>query len=120
METSRVTTKGQVAISQKIRDRLDIHAGDVLAFFSAEDDTLRVQKLNLLDVEGAQGRLRAKRPPKTLPRRMSAAWPARSGRSSGQNGTRIPRILNNAGIVGYQCRGCGFGICVRTDGEGPL
>ncbi len=57
METSRVTTKGQVTIPQKIRERFDIHAGDVLAFVSAEDGTLRVQKLNLPDVEGAQGRL---------------------------------------------------------------
>ncbi len=44
METSRVTTKGQVTIPQKIRERFDIHAGDVLAFVSAEDGTLRVQK----------------------------------------------------------------------------
>jgi len=59
METSRVTAKGQVTIPQKIRERFDIHAGDVLAFVSAEDGTLRVQKLNLPDVEGAQGRLGA-------------------------------------------------------------
>ena len=59
METSRVTTKGQITIPQKIRERFDIHAGDVLAFVSAEDGTLRVQKLSLPDVEAVQGRLGA-------------------------------------------------------------
>ena len=59
METSRVTTKGQVTIPRKIRERFAIHAGDVLAFGSAEDGTLRVQKLSLPDVDAAQSRLGA-------------------------------------------------------------
>lgn len=87
-----MTTKGPVTIPQKIRERFDIHAGDVLAFVSAEDGTLRVQKLNLLDVEGAPGRLGAI----AAAEGIAEEGPTRSGRSNGRNDRRIARTLNNA------------------------
>ena len=59
METSRVTTKGQITIPQTIRERFDIHAGDVLAFVGTEDGAFRIQKLRLPDVEEVQGHLGA-------------------------------------------------------------
>lgn len=59
MATCRVTSKGQVTIPKKIRERFDIREGDVLAFVSAEDGSLRVQKLTLPDVAEAQRRLGA-------------------------------------------------------------
>ena len=100
METSRVTTKGQVTIPQKIRERFDIHAGDVLAFVSAEDGTLRVQKLNLPDVEGAQGRLGTIAAAEGITEADVYLGPARPEQSNGRNDRRIARTLNNARSVG--------------------
>jgi antitoxin PrlF len=45
MFTSKVTTKGQVTLPKPIRDRMGLHAGDILAYELKPDGGVSVRKL---------------------------------------------------------------------------
>jgi AbrB family looped-hinge helix DNA binding protein len=49
MQASKVTTKGQVTIPKEVRERLQVHAGDVIAYEFQEDGQVVVRKMEPFD-----------------------------------------------------------------------
>ncbi len=53
ISTSRLTRKYQATIPQAVREKLDLHAGDVVAF-EIENETVVVRKARAIDTAFAQ------------------------------------------------------------------
>jgi antitoxin PrlF len=49
MQASKVTTKGQVTIPKEVRERLQVQAGDVIAYEFQEDGLVVVRKIEPFD-----------------------------------------------------------------------
>jgi AbrB family looped-hinge helix DNA binding protein len=49
MQASKVTTKGQVTIPKEVRERLQVHAGDVIAYEFQQDGQVVVRKMEPFD-----------------------------------------------------------------------
>ena len=49
MQASKVTTKGQVTIPKEVRERLQVHAGDLIAYEFQEDGLVVVRKVEPFD-----------------------------------------------------------------------
>ncbi len=49
--TSRLTTKSQATIPEKIRKILELKPGDSVAFEIGEDDKVVIRKANTIDIE---------------------------------------------------------------------
>jgi AbrB family looped-hinge helix DNA binding protein len=54
MITSKVTTKGQVTLPKAIRERLQVHAGDKLAYEPQVNGAVIIRKLQPFDREWHQ------------------------------------------------------------------
>lgn len=54
--TALVTTKGQITITQQVREQMGIQTGDVLAYVGQKDGTVVFQKLRLPDAGDDQER----------------------------------------------------------------
>ena len=52
--TSKMTTKGQATIPEKIRGILDLHPGDSVAFEVMEDQKVYIHKATPVDLEFAK------------------------------------------------------------------
>jgi AbrB family looped-hinge helix DNA binding protein len=49
MQASKVTTKGQVTIPKEVRERLHVHAGDVIGYEFQENGQVMVRKMEPFD-----------------------------------------------------------------------
>jgi len=49
MQASKVTTKGQVTIPKEVRERLQVRAGDVIAYEIQDNGLVMVRKLEPFD-----------------------------------------------------------------------
>lgn len=59
MATATITSKGQITIPKKIRDRLGLHAGDAVSFVLDEAGRVTMQPVSLRATE-LKGMLRRK------------------------------------------------------------
>ncbi len=50
--TSKITTKGQITIPKNIRDELDLHEGNIIAFEKKDDDIIIRKTETIEDYEG--------------------------------------------------------------------
>jgi antitoxin PrlF len=53
ISTSKLTRKYQATIPEAVREKLDLHAGDVIAF-EIENDTVVIRKVRPIDIAFAQ------------------------------------------------------------------
>lgn len=51
--TSKITSKGQVTVPKKIRDALELHEGDSIAY-EVHDNTAIIKRVPKVDVEWAR------------------------------------------------------------------